>query len=275
MSVQSSSYFKLSLLQHFPTPLNTEAAIQRLDTAARQTAENGSFLLITPECGVTGYDMDENDAIGASFTATGAVASRIASIAAKYKVAILYGFMEKDAGYRYNSVQLVNSDGNTILHYRKTHLWGDLDRHLFTAGDKLSPVVEFHGWKLGVLICYDVEFPETVRALTLNGAELILVPTALMHPWRFVAEKMVAVRAAENQVFLAYANLVGQERNTIYEGRSCIVSPDGTLLTRAAPDKDMLLHCSLDMAELKKIRKDLPYLRDRRPELYSSLSRKS
>lgn len=261
----------ISLLQHLPEPADIDAGLNRLEHAAKEAASQGSSLLITPECGMTGYDISEEHARRAEFTADGPTSRRIADIAQRHSIAILFGYMEKSGENRFNSIQLVDENGDTLLHYRKTHLWGDLDRQLFSAGDALAPVINFKGWRIGTLICYDVEFPETVRSLALGGAQLVLVPTALMHPYRFVADTMVRVRAAENQVYLAYANLVGAERNTVYEGCSTIVGPQGDELARAPSDKAALLHTTLAAASLNDIRRQLPYFQDRRPELYAPI----
>ncbi|MFK7894175.1 MAG: carbon-nitrogen hydrolase family protein [Granulosicoccus sp.] len=262
----------ISLLQHEPTPTDIDAGIERLEQAASDASAHGSDILLTPECGITGYDISQQQAQTVAFARRGPTAERIAVIARRYSLAILYGFMEADNNTRYNSVQLVSAEGETLLNYRKTHLWGDLDRALFSAGEQLAPVVSYQGWQLSTLICYDVEFPETLRALALGGAELILVPTALMHPYRFVAEQMIAVRAAENQVFLAYANLVGKERNTRYEGCSVIAGPEGNVLARAPDDKATLIHAQLQADAIQRTRTQLPYHNNRRPELYGSLS---
>lgn len=272
MNEAPSTDLQLSLLQHSPAPADINANLDRLEQAAADAASHGSSLLVTPECGITGYDMPEEDACKAAFTSDGPVAQRIADIAQRHSLAILFGYMEARDGQRFNSVQLIDEKGDTLLHYRKSHLWGDLDRQLFSAGNQLAPVISFKGWRLGVLICYDVEFPETVRALALAGAQLVLVPTALMQPFRFVADHMICVRAAENQVYVAYANLVGAERNTIYEGCSTIAGPLGDVLAKAPPDKGALLHTTLLATAIKDIRCELPYHRDRRPELYRALA---
>ncbi|MBX2883035.1 MAG: carbon-nitrogen hydrolase family protein [Granulosicoccus sp.] len=261
----------LSLLQHRPTPANFKASLARLNQAASDAVKQGSSLLITPECGMTGYDMSAHDAKTSAFPVDGTCAQQIAQVAKEHAIAIGYGFIEAADDQRFNSFQLINKHGNPVLHYRKTHLWGDLDRQLFSEGDRLSSVVVLEGWRIGVLICYDVEFPETVRALALAGAQLILVPTALMQPFRFVAEQMVPVRAAENQVYIAYANLVGSERDTIYEGCSTIAGPDGQRLISAPSDDSALLHTTICSEAIEHARLALPYHRDRRPELYDEI----
>ena len=271
MSNNTGNDLGISLLQHVPTPGDVDAGIKRLEQAARLCAEQGSSLLVTPECGITGYDMSVNDARSAAFESEGCVAERIAAIARRHSLAILYGYIETESQQLFNSVQLIDDNGNAILHYRKTHLWGDLDRELFNAGNSLAPVVNYRGWQLSTLICYDVEFPEAVRALALEGAQLILIPTALMQPFRFIAEQVIRVRAAENQLYIAYANLVGQERRTLYEGCSIIATPQGDVLVQAPHDKAALMHTTLKLETLSQIRRAVPYHDDRRPELYGSL----
>lgn len=261
----------ISLLQHTPTPGNVSAGLNRLEQAAQESADQGSSLLLSPECGVTGYNLSLPDAQSVAIASDGAEADQIARTAQQHGIAILYGYIERENNQLYNSVQLLDDNGKPILHYRKTHLWGDLDKQLFKAGDQLAPIVSYKGWYLSTLICYDVEFPETVRSLALAGAQLVLVPTALMTPFRFVAQNMVPVRAAENQLFLAYANLAGRESNTLYEGCSTIADPEGTVLVSAPSDNDALLHCVLKASTISAIRKALPYHQDRRPELYRTL----
>jgi len=260
----------IALLQHEPVPADTEAALERLDGAARQAAAQGARLLVVPEASVTGYNIPYETMAQVAETADGELAQAIGQICKRHSIAIAYGFAESLEGRFYNCVQLINADGERLTQYRKTHLWGDLDRTLFTAGDGFAPIVEIDGWKVGLLICYDVEFPECVRELALQGAELILVPTGLMHPWRFVAEQLVPVRAYESQLFIAYANYCGSEGDLNYEGRSVIVDPNGEDLAQAQQSA-VLLHATLARDVLTQAREQLPYHRDRRPALYTRL----
>ena len=260
----------IALLQHEPVPADTEAALVRLDGAARQAAGQGARLLVVPEASVTGYNIPYETMTQVAEAADGPVAQAIGQICKRYSIAIAYGFAESRDGQFFNCVQLIDANGERLAQYRKTHLWGDLDRTLFTAGDRFAPIVEIDGWKVGLLICYDVEFPECARQLALEGAELVLVPTGLMHPWRFVAEQLVPVRAYENQIFLAYANYCGSEGDLNYEGRSVIADPNGDDLARAQQSA-VLLHATLARETLTHAREQLPYHRDRRQALYTSL----
>lgn len=261
----------VAVLQHIPAPNNIEAALQRLETTAKQAAADGCQLLLVPECSITGYNQPLKIMQQVAIRSDGDTTAAIAKICRNNNIAITYGFAEKADDKYFNCVQIIDAHGNIAAAYRKTHLWGDLDRTLFTAGDALSPVVEINGWKIGLLICYDVEFPENVRALSLAGAELILVPTGLMQPWRDVAERLVPIRAYENQVYVAYCNYCGAEDDIIYEGRSCIAGPDGSDLDRAEK-QPALLTATLSKDAIANTRAALPYHRDRRPELYRAIT---
>lgn len=230
-------------------------------------ASQGAELLIVPEASLTGYNITSEEAKAVALDANGEVLSRVAEICRQSGMAVAIPHVERDTDTLYNAVQLIDSEGRTLVRYRKTHLWGELDRSLFAAGQDLAPVVEWRGWRIGLLICYDVEFPEAVRRLALEGAELVLVPTALMKPYTFVADHMVRVRAAENGVFIAYANYCGSENGLDYTGLSAIVGPSGEVLSRAA-DTPALLHAALDPAAISSARNSLPYLAERRKALY-------
>ncbi len=262
-----SDTLHISLLQHAPTPEALTVSLQRIDDYAKVAADAGNDLLLLPEASVTGYNISLDAAKRMAERRDGEAFNKITTIAKRNNIAIVYGYIEQDADALYNSTQFIDETGQSIGHYRKTHLWGDLDRQLFQPGNTFAPLVNYKGWKIGLLICYDVEFPETVRHHALSGAELILIPTALMHPWDFVATHVTRVRAAENQVYLAYANYCGVENSLEYAGKSCIAGPDGEVLAHADSDQG-LLTAMLSKNAISEIRKSLPYHRDRRAQLY-------
>jgi predicted amidohydrolase len=119
---------------------------------------------------------------------------------------------------------------------------------------------------VGLLVCYDVEFPETVRALALAGADLVAVPTALPEGDHaaFIAERLVPVRAFENQIAVVYANQAGADRRFAYAGRSAIVTPDGMDAARAGPAGAALIVADYDPAAFAASRAANSYLADRR-----------
>ncbi|MFK7855732.1 MAG: carbon-nitrogen hydrolase family protein [Granulosicoccus sp.] len=259
--------FRLAIGQHAPTPSAIDQSLKRMSSLANAAGDDID-LLVLPEASLTGYNIPlssaELIAVGKNSNAT----DQIKSICQQANIAIAYGYIERDGSALYNSAHVIDSAGNSIAHYRKCHLWGELDKRLFTAGSCFSPVFELSGWQLALLICYDIEFPESARYLSLQGAELIVAPTALMHPWTLVADHMTRVRAAENQVYFAYANYCDREGDIEYVGRSCIVGPDGNDLARAE-SSPALIKATLNKSSLTEIRSQVPYHRDRRPELYS------
>ncbi|MEQ9334855.1 carbon-nitrogen hydrolase family protein [Thalassobaculum sp.] len=262
---------RIALLQCAPGAPDTAAGLARLDAAASRAAAAGAALLVTPEMFLTGYAIGPEAVATLAEPADGPAAREAAAIARRHGVALLYGWPERDGDAVYNAVQLIDADGRRLAGYRKTHLFGEVDRGQFRAGRTLSPVVEFGGpqraFRVALAVCYDIEFPEVARALALAGAEAILVPTANMAPFHSVATRLVPARAEENTVFVAYANYVGREGGFDYCGLSCVAGPDGADLARAGTDEALLV-ADLDRARIDAARSQLTYLSDRRPGLY-------
>jgi predicted amidohydrolase len=220
---------------------------------------------------LSGYSIGPEQASRLAEPANGPALAQVAAIARGRGIALVLGYPERaESDEIYNAVRLIGRDGRSLANYRKCHLFGDLDRGMFRAGAGPSPVVELDGIRVGLLICYDVEFPESVRLLALAGADLVVVPTALMDPFEAVARILVPARAIENQVFLVYANRCGQEGDMHYCGLSCVIGPDGADLVRGGRGEQLML-ADLDLAHLSDSRLANTYLADRRPDLYHPL----
>jgi predicted amidohydrolase len=246
--------------------------LERLEARAAEAARLGARLLICPEMFLTGYNIGPATAARLAEASDGRSLARAARIARDIGIALLFGYPERGSdGAIYNAVSLIDRFGATLASYRKCHLFGELDRAMFCAGSGPSETVELEGVRIGILICYDVEFPESVRLLALAGADLVAVPTALMDSFEVVVRTIVPARAVENQIFLAYANRCGREGNLRYCGLSCVVGPDGTDLVRAGRGEE-LVFADLDLDRLRAARTRSPYLSDRRPELYAPLA---
>lgn len=200
----------------------------------------------------------------------GAGLEAVCAIARASGLAIVFGYPERAQARIYNSAALIDSNGDLVLNYRKTHLFGDYEKAVFTPGDGGFTTANIAGWNVGMLICYDVEFPETARLLALQEADLIVVPTALMQPYGAVANVLIPARAYENQLYVAYANYCGEEAALRYCGCSTIAAPNGRI-TMQAMTNETLLFADLDHAVLVKSRQLNPYLRDRRTSLYGPL----
>lgn len=260
---------RTALLQSSGRPGSVAENLKVLDAAAGRAAAAGAGLLVTPEMFLTGYAI--GDGIGRlAEPADGDFADAVADLAGRHGLAVAYGYPERDGDAVFNSAQLVSADGTRLANYRKTHLFGCFERGHFTPGEQPVVQAELGGLTVGLMICYDVEFPENVRAHALAGTDLLLVPTAQMHPYQFVAESVVPVRAFENQMYVAYVNRVGKEGEFEFVGLSVLAGPDGVARTRAGRDEDLVV-ADADPGFLARSRESNPYLLDRRPGLYGSL----
>ncbi|MET7621343.1 carbon-nitrogen hydrolase family protein [Streptomyces sp. NPDC005408] len=260
---------RTALLQSSGRPGSVAENLKVLDEAAGRAATAGAGLLICPEMFLTGYAIGDDVPLLAE-PADGPGARSVAEIAERHGIAVMYGYPERDGEGIFNSAQLIGPDGTSLANYRKTHLFGCFERQWFTPGEQPVVQAELGGIRIGMLICYDVEFPENVRAHALAGTELLLVPTAQMHPFQFVAESVIPVRAFESQMYIAYVNRTGPEGEFEFVGLSCLASPDGTTRVRAGRGEELVVG-EVDPALLSASREANPYLRDRRPGLYASL----
>ncbi|MGW3490569.1 carbon-nitrogen hydrolase family protein [Streptomyces sp. NPDC001054] len=281
-SVPPAPPLRLALAQSSGTPGDVRANLDALDALAARAASSGAHLLVAPELFLSGYapehrspqagvagSRSEPDAppLAALALEEAEAAAELGALARRHGLAVLAGYPERAGSATYNSALLVGPEGAPLAAYRKTHLYGPYERAVFTAGDRAVVQAELRGIRLGVLICYDVEFPENVRAHADAGTEVLLVPTALLAPYDFVARSLVPVRAFESQLHIAYVNRTGPEGGFDFVGLSCLAAPDGTASARAGAGPELLL-AEADPALLAASRAANPYLADRRTDLY-------
>jgi len=202
-----------------------------------------------------------------------------ARLALAHSVWLLAGsFAEKGADIErvYNTSTLFSPAGEAVCRYRKIHLF-DVDipgaqareSDSVTPGDSLVVHELPEGVRLGLTVCYDLRFPELYRGLTLQGARLISVPSAFTErTGRDHWEILLRARAIENQVFILAPNQFGSTPGTpISYGRSMIIDPWGTVLAQA-PDRECFILADLDLTQQDEVRKRLPCLNHRRPDIY-------
>ncbi|MGC9270708.1 carbon-nitrogen hydrolase family protein [Acidiphilium sp.] len=239
-----------------------DAALDLLDFEAGAACQARADLLVLPELFCTGYNLGRDRAGALAMTPDDARFTRIRRIARKHRIALCLGFPERVGDGIANSAALVDATGEIRLIYRKVHWFGALDRAMFTIRGDGFPVVPWRGLNVGLAICYDIEFPEAVRALAIAGADLVLVPTALMPPYEIVADHVIPARAYENQVFIAYANHCGSEDGLAYIGLSSICGPDGAILAKAGTGAERLI-ATIDPAHQNAVRRRDPLMTDR------------
>ena len=237
---------RIAALQMHAIAGDDEANLARIAAAAADAAAGGAKLLIAPELAVTGYGAGKAAFEKSASPASGAVAERLSAVARENAIAIVAGFVEREGSASYNSALFTDGIGTNAV-YRKSHLYGDYERAAFKPAVPDSVMVDLGGIRLGMLICYDVEFPENVRRLALAGADLVVVPTALPKgsSGTFIAGHMIQVRAFENQVFVAYINHCGGDDHFTYAGLSRIAAPDGKLLAEAPAEGETLLFAEI------------------------------
>lgn len=259
----------LALMQANARVLDVEANCAALDVAANTAAAEGAAVLLTPELFPVGYaplrvraELDP--------ARLPAIRETLNGIAQRYGIALVYSLPSvTEEGSWHITSTLVDHTGAELLTYAKVHLFGADERAAFSPAEEGPAVVDFNGFRTSMVICYDVEFPETVRAAALGGAELLLVPTALAHGFETVPRVLLRARALESQLTIAYANHSGTEEGCEFLGGSVIAGPDGSLLATAGADAG-LLYAEVEPDAARKARNVVPYLRERRPELYRS-----
>ncbi|MGD0558204.1 MAG: nitrilase-related carbon-nitrogen hydrolase [Streptosporangiaceae bacterium] len=263
-----------------------ELAVGKLDAnreaaraAVTEAALAGARLVVLPELSDSGYVF--SDASEARSLASSSVTLRQwRSLAAAHDLSIVGGFCELGAdGKLYNSAALVDASGTRAV-YRKAHLW-DAEKEIFTPGDDAPPVVELPFGNVGIMICYDLEFPEWVRLAALNGADLIAAPVnwpasaAPAPPGERSGEIVVAQAAAwSNGVFIAVADRCGTERGVDWLGGSVILRRNGYPAAGPAPkDRGAIITAPLDLrrARDKRTSERNDVFADRRPNLYARL----
>jgi predicted amidohydrolase len=252
----------------------------RAARAVEAAALRGARIVLLPELCSSGYVFhDAAEARELAEPADGPTTSGWAELARDLDLVVIGGFAEIDGDVLRNSAALVDPSGVRAV-YRKAHLW-DRESLVFEPGDEAPPVVQTDRGRIGVMVCYDLEFPEWVRLPALHGAQLLATPSN----WPagpaaldgLSGEGLRArANACVNRMFAAVCDRHGHERGVDWVGGSMIVDPDGRLL--AGPPADageaiVMADCDLSAADDKRISERNDVLADRRPELYAPITR--
>jgi len=257
---------RVAAWQCLPWPLDVQGNLRRLDAACASAAARQAGILVTPEMFTSGYAITRAEVVRLAEDAGGPTEAAVSEIARRHRLAIVYGHPERaPGGAAYNAATMVGPDGTVRGRHRKVHLYGDVDRGQFAANPGRPAAFDFCDSRVGMLICYDVEFPESVRRLALDGARTVLVPTANMKGCEEVQDFLVRARACENNCGLVYANYCGADDGFEYNGQSMICGPRGEVLAQAGTEGEELVIADLPGGPAGT------YLADRRSDLYGSL----
>lgn len=230
---------------------------QRLDRLAVALKTERLDLVACPELFMSGYNVGDSINTYAE-PVDGPFAGRVADLAKANGTAIVYGYPEKAGDSIYNSAACIDDTGQLIANHRKLVLPPGFESQHFEHGDALT-VFDFKGVRFAILVCYDAEHPETVRAAAEAGAQVVIVPTALVDIWEVVALHMIPSRAFENGVWMLYANHGGNEEGARYLGASCIAAPDGKVAARAGEEEELIC-ADLDINRVAAAQARMPYL---------------
>lgn len=254
----------------------------RLRDALRSALDGGADLIVMPELASSGYRLGAwRAALAASEPIPGPTTERWQAELAGTQAVVVGGICERDGGALYNSAAIVSSDGVLDV-YRKLHLF-DEERLLFQPGDRGLPVVRTPFANIGVLICYDLRFPEAMRILALQGADVIAVPTAWAPgydrtppPDGIIDQvRAAAVQANFNQVYVAAASRVGADGDLPFLGSSVVIDPYGRFVDGpASGTEEALSVAGIDVSDARraKVRSQLiTPLADRRTDVYGEL----
>lgn len=272
------STLRVAALQINPVIGEVEANLDRIEAAATDARDAGAVLAVAPEASVTGYAFDARDeALAVARRAELVATDRLAAFAARTGMALICGTLEAVGEELFNTALILAPDGRRLV-YRKLHLpYLGVDRFV-TPGPDAPAVVELAGIRVGVLICYDLRFPEAARICALEGADLIALPTNWPVGVDFHPDLFAPARAAENHCYLLAADRVGTERGTTFLGRSLLVDPDGRRVAVASDTDEELLLGEIDpsRARATHVRRrpgehEWDTIADRRPGLYARL----
>ncbi|HEX6507812.1 MAG TPA: carbon-nitrogen hydrolase family protein [Chloroflexota bacterium] len=261
-----------------PTIGDIPGNLQRAEHVMEEAAQRGAGLVVLPECALTGYVFSAlEEALPYGQSVPGPATDRLEAVARRLGVHAIFGMLEKVGDRLYNTAVFVGPEG-LIAKYRKTHLlYLGVDRFT-TPGDIPFAVHDTPLGRIGILICYDLRFPEPARVLALQGAQIITLPTNWPVGADIQPDVLTRARATENHVFLVAADRVGIERGGTFIGRSQIVAPFGRLLTEASATEVEIITAEIEpeRATNKHIvnrpgEYEMDYFADRRPELYEAV----
>jgi N-carbamoylputrescine amidase len=285
--------FGLGLVQMRMTP-NAEDNMAAAERGIRQAAKQGSQVVCLPELFRSPYFCQTEDHVHFDLAEAvpGPTTERLGKLAAELKVSIVAPVFERRAaGVYHNSVAVLDADGTVVGHYRKMHIPDDplyYEKFYFTPGDLGFRAFDTRYARVGTLICWDQWFPEGARLTALQGAAVLVYPTAIgWHPrekeefgaaqssaWQTVQR----AHAISNGVYVAAVNRVGHEGpkdgGIEFWGGSFVADPFGQILAEASRDQDEVLVVECDLGKLEDTRRHWPFLRDRRIDAYAPITQR-
>jgi len=296
----SNDIFQIGLIQLSCSP-DPDANLQKAVQRVREAGRNGAQIICLPELFRTQYFCQREDPaiFDLAETIPGPTTEEMSKAAIEAKAIVVVSLFEKRTrGLYHNTAVLIGSDGQIKGLYRKMHIPDDplyYEKYYFTPGDLGFKAFDTELGRIGTLVCWDQWYPESARLTALQGAQVLFYPTAIgWHPaekeqygvaqhdaWRTIQR----AHAIANGVFVAVANRVGHETGNIrgneakgaglqFWGGSFLADPFGRILAEASHDREEILCAEVNLSEIDEVRRNWPFLRDRRIESYSGITQR-
>jgi omega-amidase len=239
---------------------NLETAVQMVKEAASRKVD----LIVLPELFTTGYCLDK--AVSLAESPKGHSIELLRDLAGRFRIFIVAGsILEKRGSQIYNTCHLIGKDGKLLGYYDKIHLFPPFQEDQFLAAGSKATIYKTELGLFGVMICFDLRFPELAGKLTLNGAQVIFCPAEFPTERIAVWATLLRARAIENQVFVIGCNRIGSDGKHLFGGRSAIINPEGKTLAQAK-ENQQLIEAKLNLEEIEVARKSLPVMKFRHHE---------
>ncbi len=242
-----------------------DANLTSMTNGIARLGEKGSHIAVLPELWSTGFDSPSQLILQAEKKSQ--ILETISQLAKKHHIIIAGSLPVKDGNGLYNTMMVIDKDGAIAGSYQKIHLFSSAgEDNAFSAGHQ-AIVCDTSCGPIGLMICYDLRFPELCRSLALQGARMVIVsaqwPESRIAHWN----TLLAARAIENQIFMVASNRVGKNGDLAFNGHSQIISPDGKVLARII-DHTTEATAPINFNEIRMIRKRFNCLKERVPTAY-------
>lgn len=270
----------IALVQQF-LPDHPPGAVRQGREAIREAADAAADLVVFPELSFTPfYPRIPAEKRGETVTdlaepVPGPTTESVAQIAEECGVVVVFNLLERDGDRTYDTSPVVDADGTLLGCTRMMHVpdyEGFREQGYYTPGNTGAPVYDTAAGRLGVAICYDRHYPEYLRALALQGAEVVAIPQAgTAGEWpEGVYESEIRIGSFRHGFYAAMANRVGQEEDLLFEGRSLVTGPSGRIVAQAPTGEATILMASIDLEKCAETPARTRFLSDRRPDQYEN-----
>jgi len=287
--------FTIGLLQMLMS-MNPEDNLKKASGMIEKAARKGAQVVCLPELFRTQYFCQKEDIENFNFAETipGPSTDSLGKLSSKYKIVIVASLFEKRAhGVYHNTIAILNSEGELAGLYRKMHIPDDpsyYEKFYFTPGDLGYKSFSTEYGNVGALVCWDQWYPEAARLTALKGASILFYPTAIgWHPhekkkhgkpqfdsWKTIQRG----HAIANGIYVAAVNRIGIEKidknsaGIEFWGSSFIADPQGIVIAEASSDKEEILLAEVDTGRIEYVRRNWPFLRDRRIDSYAGIDKR-